>query len=196
VSPGVPEPVSESRGAAIFVIPQLGQLGNRDVGGLVTGSAFSENVGIAIWDVETGTGAPFNEMRYENNQFHAQTFGDRIYANTVDAKTGASTAFLDNLTVFHDGRQPLDKGTGNVRLFSAPTVGALLASPPSLGTGAPAAGQSFLAYAWSGGSAALDGQAVSLKAGLAPVFGPGAHTLTVNGVAAATVQLAPVPAVP
>ena len=196
VSPGLFEPVSESRGAAIFSIPQLGQFGSRNVGGVVRNSVFSDNVGIPVWDVETGTGAPCNEMRYDGNQFHSQTFGDRIYSNTVNAKTGVNTAFLDSLTAFQPGCQAIDKGNGNSRLFSAPTVGALLASPPSLRTGAPGAGQSFLAYAWSGSSAALDGQAASLKAGLAPVFAPGPHTLTVNGVAAATVQLAPVPVVP
>jgi len=196
VSPGVSEPVSESRGAAIFSIPQLGGFGGRDVGGLVTGSVFSENVGIPVWDVETGTGAPFNEMRYEGNQFHSQTFGDRIYANTVDAKNGVNTSFLDNLTVFHPGRPALDKGNGNTRLFSAPVTGALLASPPSLGTGNPGAGQSYLVYAWSGIAAVLDGQGVSTKNGLAPVTAVGSHTLLVNGNPVVTVQLAPSPIVP
>jgi hypothetical protein len=196
VRPSFPQLVSESRGAAIFAIPQLGQIGKRDVGGLVTGSVFSENVGIPLWDVETGTGAPCNLMRYDNNQFYEQTFGDRIYANTVNAKTGVNTAFLDSLNVFQPGCPALDKGNGNVRLFSVPAVGALLASPPSLGTGAPAAGQSFLAYAWSGIAAVLDGQGVSTKTGLAPVFAVGAHTLLVNGNPVATVQLAPAPAVP
>jgi len=197
VSPGVSEPVGDSRGAAIFAIPQLGgQFGARDVGGLVSGSVFSENVGIPVWDVETGTGAPCNLMRYESNQFHAQTFGDRIYANTVNAKTGVNTSFLDSLNVFQAGCPSLDKGNGNAHLFSAPAVGALLASPPSLGTGSPGAGQSFLTYAWSGIAAVLDGQGLPVKAGLAPVFAVGPHTLLVNGNGVATVQLAPAPAVP
>jgi hypothetical protein len=195
VSPGVSEPVGESRGAAIFSIPQIGaQFGKRDVGGLVSGSVFSENAGIPVWDVEPGNGAPFNEMRYESNQFYSVTFGDRIYANTVDAKTGVNTSVLDSLTVFHAGRPPLDKGNGNSRLFSAPSVGALLASPPSLGTGFPATNQSFLAYAWSGRSAALDGLPLGSSAGLTPVLTTGPHTLTVDGNAVATVQVAATPA--
>jgi hypothetical protein len=195
VSPGVAEPVGESRGAAIYAIPQVGgPFGARDVGGLVSGSVFSENVGITLWDVETGAGPPCNLMRYDNNQFYES--GDRIYANPVNAQTGGNTDFLNSLTVFQSGCPPLDKGNGNVRLFSAPAVGALLASPPSLGTGAPGAGQSFLAYAWSGIAAVLDGQGAPLKAGLAPVFAVGPHTLLVNGNPVATVQLAPAPAVP
>lgn len=176
-----------TRGADIYAIPQVGGLPPRDVGGLVTGSLFSESSGTSIWDVDPSNG-PFNEMRYDNNRFYS--FGDRIYFNSASAQGGANTATLNNLAVYHAGREPLDKGNGNNPLFSPPGEGALLASPPSLGTGAPAATASFLAYAWSGGSANLAGQTLAGKAGLLLLSTAGIQTLTVDGTAVATAQLA------
>jgi hypothetical protein len=193
VSPGVSEGLNDSRGSAIYTIPQLGGLGLRDVGGLVQGSLFSDNIGIPIWDVDPA-GGPFNEMRYDNNQFYPaySAFGDRVYVNSAVAQNGASAAVLNNLGLFHPGRPSLDKGDGNVPLFSVPQVGTLLASPASLGTGAPAATQSFLAYAWSGQGATLDGQSLGSKAGLLPVGAAGTHTLFVDGRAVAAANLAAV----
>jgi hypothetical protein len=191
VSPGVAEGFNDSRGSAIYTIPQLGGLGLRDVGGLVQGSLFSDNVGIPVWDVDPA-GGPFNEMRYDNNQFYPaySAFGDRVYFHSTAAQNGANTRGLNDLVLYHPGRPSLDKGNGNVPLFSVPQVGALLASPQSLGTGAPAATQSFLAYAWSGQGASLDGKPLGSKAGLLPVGTTGTHTLFVDGRAVAAAALA------
>ena len=53
---------------------------------------------------------------------------------------------------------------------------------------------SYLGYAWSGGSATLDGQAVSGNAGMSSA-GPGTHTLSVGGTDfTASISQAPTPA--
>jgi predicted outer membrane repeat protein len=182
--------VDESRGSVVFGIPQLGQMGARDTGGLVSGSVLSENAGIPFWDAEPQGGPAFNEVRYDDNQIYAPGFSDRIYTHTVEAPAGTSAAVLNSLVLYHPGRPPLDKGNNNSRIFSLPPQGALVAAPASLGTGAPAATMTFLAYAWSGRSASIDGQVLTDKAGLVPVSTPGSHTLSVDGTAVATVQVA------
>jgi hypothetical protein len=174
-----------SRGAAIYAIPQVGGLPPRDVGGLVAGSLFSENTGIAIWDVDPVNG-PFNEMRYDSNQLYS--YGGPVYFNSAAAQGGADIGTLNNLVLYHPGRQPLDKGNGNTPLFNLPQVGTLLSSPPSRSTGAPAVTMTFLAYAWSGRSATLDGQALASMATLLGVGTVGTHTLAVDGVPVATAQ--------
>jgi hypothetical protein len=183
---------NQARGSSIYAIPQLGALPPRDVGGLVSASVFSEDIGIPLWDVDPANG-PFNEMRYDNNQFYASSFGSATYFNSSAAQGGADIATLNNLVVFHSGRPALDKGNGNSPLFSLPQLGTLLASPPSLGIGAPAATATFVAYAWSGGFASLSGQPLASKAGLLPVTTAGVQTLSVNGSQAATAQVAATP---
>ena len=171
---------SQSRGSAIYTIPQLGGLPPRDIGGLVSGCVFSENAGIPIWDVDPQAG-PFNEMRYDNNQFYSASFGSAVYFNSSAAQGGADLFTLNSLVIFHSGRPDLDKGNGNSSLFSPPQLGTLLASPPSLGTGAPGATATFMAYAWSGGFASLSGQPLASRTGLQQVSTAGVQTLSVNG---------------
>jgi hypothetical protein len=178
---------NQARGSSIYAIPQVGGLPARDVGGLVTGSLFSEDAGIAIWDVDPANG-PFNKMRYDSNQFYSLTPGSAVYFNSQAAQGGADLFTLNNLTIFHPG-ETVDKGNDNVLLFVPPQMGTLLASPPSLGTGAPGATATFMAYAWSGGFATLSGQPLTAKAGLLPVIAAGVQTLSVNGSQVATAQV-------
>jgi predicted outer membrane repeat protein len=181
VSPGVNEAASESLGAALYAIPQLGGIGLRNVGGLVAGSLFSENVGMPIRDVIPANG-PRNEVRYNANRFYSTTFGDRVYANNQTAPNGVNVAVLNSMRDKSDG--------GNTALASPPRDGVLLAVPPGLGFGAPASTLTFLAHAWSGNSATLAGQPLASRAGLLTVGSPGTYTLTVDGTAVASAQVA------
>jgi hypothetical protein len=80
---------------------------------------------------------------------------------------------------------------GNSRLTSAPRLGAVLATPPFLGAGAPGStARSFLAYAWSGRSATLAGQSLSAKAGLLEVTAAGEYALAVEGGVVDTARVA------
>ena len=154
-------------GSAIFSIPLTHALFPRNVGGLVANSVFSNNAGIPIWDASAS--GPVNLMRYNGNQFYP---GDRVYGGNQISQSGMSAAELNGLRAKSDG--------GNVRLTAAPRLGTVVAVPPFLGAGA-SSGKSFLAYAWSGRSATLAGQALSRKAGLQEVAAAGDHALAVDG---------------
>jgi predicted outer membrane repeat protein len=161
--------LTQSRGAAVFTIPLLAQQRPRNVGGVISDSLFSQNTGLAVWDVEPASG-PVNEMRYTNNQFHETTFGDKVYFHSKLAQGGVNAT----------GMNQIKSHSGNLRQSSTPVAGTLLAAPSVVGTGAPAAAGTFLHFAWSGRSATLDGQALTVKSGIAPA-GPGAHSLVVDG---------------
>jgi predicted outer membrane repeat protein len=183
VSPGVNEPISESRGAAIFAIPLNDPNHPRNVGGLVAGSVFSANAGLPIWDNEAASG-PLNQMRYNGNQFYSTSFGDRVYVHNRLFPGGISAQELNG-----SGRSD----GGNSRLTSAPRLGAVLAVPPFLGFGSISGGGSpktFLAYAWSGRSAALAGQSLSARAGLLEATAAGDYALTVDGGAVDSARVA------
>jgi hypothetical protein len=177
----------------IYATPQLGSFGPRNVGGVVRDSVFSENAGLAIWDVDPASG-PSNEMRYDNNQFYAFTFGNLVYVNSRLTPGGSGVDQLNGMVSYHpDGPPTAKSAVPNERVFVEPKVGALLGAPPLLGVGAPAVTQTFLGYAWSGGrTATLAGQTLTADQGLLLISTPGPHTLAVDGAALATVQL-PVP---
>ncbi|HBL29463.1 MAG TPA: hypothetical protein DD490_21735 [Acidobacteria bacterium] len=191
VQPGVGEALNQSRGAALFAIPLLSTQRPeraRNVGGLVTESLFSQNTGLAVWDVDPASG-PINDVRYDKNQLFEATFGDKVYFNSLVEPAGASVATLNRLTVSRGSRGTTDKSAvDNVRLFSAPVAGTLLAAPSLVATGAPASGETLLHYAWSGRAATLNGQALSSRHGQV-VAGPGTHTLVVDGTQVAAVVL-------
>ena len=158
-----------SQGSAIYTNPLTHPSSTRNFGGLVVGSFFSGNGGIAVWDSEPG--GLVNGVRYHGNQFFP---GDRVYGGNAVGFGGLSVAQLNGISRKSDGT--------NVRLTSAPRLGTVLAVPPFLGPGAPGAGgKSFLAYAWSGNSATLAGQSLPARAGLLEVGAAGEQALSVNG---------------
>ena len=163
-------------GSAIFSIPLTHPVFPRNVAGLVSGSFFSNNSGIPLWDASAA--GPVNLMRYNANQFFP---GDRVYGGNQVSQSGLSAAQLNGVPGKSDG--------GNVRLTAAPRIGTVVAVPPFLGAGA-SGGRSFLAYAWSGRSATLAGQSLSKKAGLQEVAAAGDHALAVDGGAVDSARIA------
>ncbi|MFN8642843.1 MAG: hypothetical protein U0802_14775 [Candidatus Binatia bacterium] len=154
--------------------------------GTVSNSIISSNVGLPIFDDDRTTG-PINDVRYNGNQIYSTTFGSTVYTDSVAGFCCKTTSQLNGLTVTRSNGASTDKSqTDNSLLASAPVVGALLAVPSDIlavnavGDSAPPT-TSYLAYAWSGGSATLDGSAVSGNAGLTPAAGTGGHTLVVGG---------------
>ena len=148
-----------------------------NVSGTVADSIFSQNTSLAIWDLDPASPAT-NEVRYINNQFFETTSGDRVYVNSRHASGGTNVTGLNSLP----------GNSGNVRLFSPPVAGTLLAAPSVVGTGAPRTPGTFLHFAWSGQSASLDGQALTVRSGIAPA-GPGVHSLVVDGTQVASLTL-------
>jgi hypothetical protein len=159
-----------SQGSAIYANPLTHSGFPRNVGGLVSGSVLSGNGGIAVWDSEPGSGL-VNGVRYHGNQFFPS---ERVYGGNSAGFGGISVDQLNRLSNKSDG--------SNVRLFTAPRVGTVLAVPPFLGPGAPGSGgKSFLAYAWSGGSATLAGRSLPARAGLLEAAAGGDQALSVDG---------------
>lgn len=184
VVPGPFEAVGESRGAAIFSTPLQDPARLRNVAGVVSNSVFSENLGLPLFETAPQSG-PTNDLRYDNNRFNPVVLGDLVYASNLLAPGGATVDQLNAL--------PGKSAVPNTRFFG-PREGVLrlVPSPNAVGAGAPFPLASTLAYAWSGGSAQLGGQALTGKAGLLEVP-PGAFTLAVDGTPVAAVT-APVSA--
>ncbi|HEX6901640.1 MAG TPA: hypothetical protein VF789_18070 [Thermoanaerobaculia bacterium] len=175
----------ESRGAAIYTIPFTNAARPRNARGVVSNSFFSDNVGVPVWDIDPASG-PINEMRYDGNRFDAN---GSVYVNTLAASGGVDVSGLNFLTVFRPGRGDTRKSEiPNNRVFGS-REGTLRAvpAPSSVGAAATAPNTSLLAYAWTGGSAAIGAQGLSARAGLleAP---PGDYALSVDGSAAAQVR--------
>ncbi len=187
VVPGISEGLSDSRGAAIYTIPQMDPAHPRNVGGVVSNSTFSENPGIPIWDVDPQSG-PTNEMRYDGNRFNATAFGGLVYVDTLAAPGGTTVGGLNALTVFRGARGATRKSAlPNQQIFGAHEGDLrVVPSPDSAGATPSAPTGSTLAYAWSGGSATLNGTfGLGQKAGLLEVP-PGSYSLIVDqGLAAA-----------
>jgi hypothetical protein len=185
ISPGVSEPIWTSYGAAVFASPDTGR--NLAVTGTIQNVIISSNIGLPIFD-DDRTSGPINDLRYNGNQIYSTTFGDQIYTDSIAGYCCKTVAQLNSLVVSRSNGTSTDKSPNNdnVALGSAPIVGAILAVPSSVlatnasGDSAPPT-TSYLVYAWSGGSATLDGSPVSDYAGLSSYTSAGAHTLSVGG---------------
>jgi hypothetical protein len=199
ISPGTSEAVNASFGAAIFsaVIESLfGSTFNAT--GTVQNSLFSQQIGLPIFDDDRNGPAAWNDMRYNANEFFNTTFGTTIYYDSLVG--GKTVAELNSLIVTRTNAPSTDKSpaSNNSSLGSAPNAGALLATPPAI-LSTTAAGdpttttESFLAYAWGGSSATLDG--TNLPNAFGVVSGTAAvHTLDVGGTDfLATIALGPIP---
>lgn len=201
ISPGTSEPSNQSYGAAVFTAPLIDLFGTVDIiqTGSISGNKFSENIGLPIFDDDRDAAStPYNDQRYDNNQFFNTTFGSQIYSDSlVGPKTSAE---LNSLTIARASAPSTDKSpaSNNSTLGTLPNLGMLLAVPPSsLAGGAPGdpAGPvpAYLAYAWSGSGATLDGSSLATNwgylAGTAAV-----HTLAVGPVnGTATITNAAIP---
>lgn len=187
VSPGFVEPDSMSFGAAVFTAPQVNLFGSVDieVTGTVRNSLFSNNTGLDIWDSDRSAG-PINDTRYNSNTFFNNSFGGLVYRDNIQGPA-VDAAGLNALVVTRDGGVPsTDKSQTNNSQDSTPAVaGAILAVPPQIQSSAASGDfgggtDSYLAYGWSGGSATVDGVAVSGNTGL-QTAAAGTHTLAVGG---------------
>ncbi len=182
-SPGISEPIQNAFGAGINLSPDLGT--NRDITGVVQDSLFVANVGLPIHDIDR-TAGPFNLVQYNGNDFHSTTFGTQVYKNTALGFGGFTAPQLNNLTVPRNGAPATVKSTGgNTRLNNIPRAGRLVAAPSRvLTTTAPgdpdSAGDAFLAYAWSGNSANLEGVALTDNSGIQATTTTGDISLRVN----------------
>jgi predicted outer membrane repeat protein len=190
VSPGVAEPINTSRGAALYFAP-LGagrpRAGSGDASGVVAETTFSQNVGLPVWDVDFGGASPVNTVQYNGNDFFSTTFGDKVYVDTFadPSRGGFNVAGLSSLVVSRSGGPTTVKSAvANHALWAPPAAGSLKAIPPA---GSPSARSApFLAYAWTGGYATLNGVPLARHDGLIEGAAPGSYSLAVDGVAVDT----------
>ena len=195
VGAGAGTPASLSRGAALYFFPlPSGQphVGSGDASGLVSQTIFSQNLGLPIWDVDSGGPSPVNTVQYGGNAFFNTTDGANVYVDTFadPSHGGLSVAALDALVVTRSASVTVKSPTANQALSVAPATGAFVEIPPAGSPGARSV--PALAYAWSGGEATFNGAPLLQHGGVVTGAAPGAYTLAVDGVPRGT---ATVPAV-
>jgi hypothetical protein len=173
---GFSSPEVASHGASILATPADDSGRQRDATGVVSGSTFSGDEGMNIWDVVNSFG-PQNLVRYDGNRFNPVAFGDLVYVDSLHMPAGANVSQLNSLMFSRGGI-----ASPNVRIFN-PHEGALVVvpSPNAVGAGAPSPSNALLAFAWTGGSASIGGVSGLQPTGLLEV-GPGSYTLNVDGV--------------
>jgi len=195
VGTGAGEPVDVSRGAALYFIPAVGgqpHVGTGDASGTVAQTVFSQNAGLPVWDVDSGGAGPANTVQYDGNEFFSTVAGDKVYVDTVadPGRSGLDVGTLNALVIRRAGGSATVKSTvPNQALAAAPAAGALAAIPAA---GSPSSRSApFLAYAWTGGAATLNGMPLQLHEGLIEGAAPGGYTLVVDGVAVASATVEP-----
>lgn len=173
-------------GSALTTSPDTSSGGRPpvDMTGVIQNCIFSNNSGGAtIYDGDRNA-PPFNRLRYNGNTI----FPGDATAFLSDAVGARNVADLNNLAPIarSDGTSSLKVATPNLTPASAPVVGAILMVPPAvLRTGAPGETlpiPSSLVFAWSGGSADLDGFPQRGGADIVPTLDDGAHRINVNGI--------------
>lgn len=167
-------------GAAIYAAPE--NLGAPrpavDVTGLVQNSVISNNTGgVMVLDFD-GANAPHNRVQYSNNRIFPNT--NNVYSNPL-APNARTVAQLNALSLHGAAKAP----TANIAPGTAPVAGAIIAAPPTnlavAAAGDAAPQVAYLGFAWSGGSATLDGAPVGGNIGIATASS-GTHVLNVAGV--------------
>ncbi len=174
ILPGVDEGQWNSFGSAIYVEGDR----SRKISptGVIQNSVISHNPGIPITDSDSPD-AP-NRVQYNNNLIYSDSYGGLVYRNDFTTPNIFDLQGFNNLVVPH-AAGPFDKvAIENRGSATEPQIGALVAVPPT--HDGNSASRSYLAYAYSGGRGALNGEPLPDKAGVISGIAPGEYTLTVG----------------
>jgi hypothetical protein len=157
--------------------------------GVVSDNIFSSNIPQNVFD-DDRTNGPNNQMVYNNNTFYGSGGTSAlVYTNNLPGGNGGgakTVSQLNSLVVTRANGSSTDKSTvDNTALSTAPVVGGLLAAPAGiLQNGAPGDSTppdgSYLTYAWSGGTAKLDGGTLTGGAGVTSTDAAGEHVLSIG----------------
>jgi hypothetical protein len=194
VGAGAAAPINASRGAALYSIPARGgqrHVGPGDASGVVSGTTFSQNLGLPVWDIDFGGPSPVNTVQYDADAFSSTSYGDKVYVDTFadPGRGGFNVGELNSLVVSRGGGPTTVKAAAaNQALWAPPAAGSLKAIPAAGSPGARSA--PLLAYAWTGQSATLDGAPLAQHEGLIGYAAPGSHLLVVDGVAVDSAAIA------
>jgi hypothetical protein len=161
---------------------------------VVSGALFAGNAGLPIYELDN-SGQPLNAMRYDGNTFFGSPFGSIVFSNplTAQGRKGTSVSQLNSLVVPHGFAGAVDKSVvGNQQAFVPPRFALLVAAPARPWRVGPEGDEepAWLGFAWSGGSAALDGAPLAAPRGLLPAA-PGGHQLSVDGTVASVATVEP-----
>ncbi|NUM43961.1 MAG: hypothetical protein HUU38_04585 [Anaerolineales bacterium] len=185
-------------GAAMYTAPDFGR--NLKVSGTVSDCVLSNNIGTTLFDGDSNNAVTYNDMRYNENDIYTVT-SNSVYSNSL-GPFNRTVAELNDLTIVRSNGPDTDKvQTPNVALDSAPKLGVILAAPsqllPTHAYGDPAGNvPAYIGYAWSGGSATLNGNPLTGNAGSTSTTNPGTFTLAVGGTSmgSQTLSVGPAPA--
>jgi len=185
---------STEYGSAIFTAP-LDSSTDYDVSGVVEGNWISNNSGVAIFD-DDRTNGPINSVVYNDNDFYGGSVDAVVYSDAISPYGSRTVAQLNALIINRANGTSTDKSTvANRSLSGKPSIGRIQSVPSEI-IGATAAGDadaqtdSYVAYAWSGGSATLNGASIQPKTGVLVQESPGMSTLAVDGVEFSTQSVA------
>ncbi len=187
ISPGIAEPVNQSYGAAVFTSHYVDANVSLDVTGEVRECKMSNNHGLPIYDIDQ-IASPINAVTYAQNEIASTHFGDQVYRDSI-AGAPVNVSGFNTMSVAHTGGAPTIVKTTTPHLSRGSiSLGALKTVPRKI-LPRTAAGDAentapvYLAYAWTGGAATLDG--IGLGADTSGVLAdplPGTRTLFVDGI--------------
>ena len=172
---------SQNYGAFLFAAPDTGRGVN--VTGTVENTTIYGSTGMPIYD-DDRKGGPINDVHYNSNLFSTASPTTYVYINSA-GWWNQNVAQLNSLTISRNqGIASTKKAlVDNTQVSTAPVTGILMGMPAVLATAAPGDSTptaSYMAYAWSGGAATVDGISVETGAGYKSV-NAGMHTLVVGG---------------
>ncbi len=182
-------------GSVLFAAPEnLGAPRTpANVTGLLQNNVLSNNTGGAVILDYDNPSNPVNLVRYSSNSVYPND--TTFFANPL-APSVQTVAQLNGLSLHGSPKASV----ANTGLANAPIVGGIVAAPTAIlatkAAGEPATPTiSYLTYAWSGGTATLNGTQVVGGAGFAFPAGPGTHVLSVAGTPYTdTIVNGPIPA--
>jgi predicted outer membrane repeat protein len=185
-------------GAALYTAPDFGR--NLKVNGTVSNCTLSNNTGIPVFDGDANHAITYNDMQYNENNFFTTYAENAVYSNSL-GPFNRTVEQLNNLTIMRSNGPDTDKSQiPNTSLNVAPKLGTVLNVPtqilPTHPSGDPAGNTpTYVGYAWSGGSATLNGNPLTGNAGLTISTNPATYTLVVGGttISAVSTLLDPAP---
>ncbi len=191
---------SNDYGSAIFAAPLTAWYGTANVDGVVQGNKISNNPGVAIFD-DDRTNGPINSVIYNSNDFYAGSVDAIVYSDAIYPYGSKKVSELNTLVIIRaNGTSSPKSQTANRALASMPPIGRIYAAPSEI-LGVTAANDpetisaAYIAYAWSGNSANLNGSPLGGRTGTVTSTSPGTFTLSVGGTQSSVQSTnAPLPA--
>lgn len=179
--------VPTGSGSAVYSEPDSSR--DQPITGSIESSVIGENLGRPLYEGDLDSSAmpnAINDLRYNSNQIYSSLDSD-IFLNILSGLP-RTVSELNGLTVTRANAADTPKvQQANTAPGVEPVSGALLAAPtflwPMTPPGDPAPPtSSYLAYAWGGGPATVDGGAVANNAGWQETNVAKLYTLSVGGM--------------